>query len=91
MEEVRKEEKVAVWEGEFVEPIVTHRKTKAKAAEKQKKKGAKVEKGKKGRETKHKKGSSPLGFPVVKCAAFASKKTGPAPLTLVAFKCRSRS
>ena len=47
-EEVRKEEKVAVWEGEFVEPIVTPCKAKAKAAEKQKKMGAKVEKGKKG-------------------------------------------
>ena len=89
--EVRKEEKVAVWEGEFVEPIVTPCKAKAKAAEKQKKMGAKVEKGKKGRETEHKKESSPLGFPVAKRTAFASKKTGPSPLTLIAFKCRSRS
>ena len=42
LEEVRKKEKIAVWEGEFVEPTVTLCKAKVKAAEKQRK----VEKGK---------------------------------------------
>ena len=83
LEEVRKKEKVAVWEGEFVEPIVTPHKAKAKATEKQKRKGAKVEKGKKGKEKEkeHEKESSPLGFPVVKRAGLASKKAGPSPLS----------
>ena len=49
LEEVGMKEKIAVWEGEFVEPVVTLCKAKAKAAKK------KVEKGKKGKKKEHEK------------------------------------
>lgn len=80
LEEVMKKEKVAVWRGEIVEPMVTP-KSKGKAAEK-KKRETKIDKGKgKGKEKEHEKESSPLGFPVVKRTGLTSNKTGPSPLS----------